>query len=149
MCDRDFLIERGERARKRRRGVALHQEPIGSMVREFPLHRPKHRARQIGQALPRRHHTEVDIRRDSEQRKNILTQIAVLSGVVDSNRKLRPHARREHDRRELDCLGPSAEHDGDLRGNIVGHVAAEGFSGHQDWRASARSRRRPVCGRAL
>ena len=39
----NFLIERGERGRERRGGVALHEEPIGPMDDQLPLHRLQHR----------------------------------------------------------------------------------------------------------
>ena len=132
MRHRNFLIERGERACERRRGVTLHEEPIGPMDDQLALHSLQHRCRQIGEGLPLGHHRQLGVGDDAEQREDVAAEIAVLPCVVDLHGEFRPRARRQHDRRELDRLGPGAEHDGDASWAGWGHVAVAAGKRIQD-----------------
>lgn len=89
---------------------------------QFSLHRLQHRYRQIGEGLPLGHHCQLDIGGNAEQR-DVATEVAVLSRVVDLQGEFEPPPRRRHEGRELEILGSGAEHDGDA-GRIYGrHVA--------------------------
>lgn len=130
--DRNFLIKRSQRACERGRGVTLHEEPIGPMDDQLALHSLQHRCRQISEGLSLGHHLQLGVGGNAEQREDVATKIAVLPCVVDPHGEFRASARSQHDRGELDGLGPGAEHDRDAGWTGWRHVAAAAGKRVQD-----------------
>jgi uncharacterized membrane protein len=111
VADRHARVERGERGRQRRRGIAVHEHQVRREAREHRRHLADDAAEGVGQRLPRAHDVEVGIRADIEHFEHLVEHLPMLRGHHHDGLQGRVRAQGMHHRRHLDGFRPRAEHD--------------------------------------
>lgn len=118
--DRHLRLEAGDRAGKRRGGVAVHQYGIDVGERIGLLDACKDAMGDATQGLPRRHHTEFDVRADPELGQGLGQHFAVLTGRDDDRLEPGVVVQTPDEWRHLDSLRARPEDQGK---SLAGHVS--------------------------
>ncbi len=110
MADPAAGIESGKRRRQRRRGVAVHQDPVGLLRGDNPLDAGEHRRRHIDEVLLRLHDSQVMIRGQAKKIEDSCQHVAMLAGQAKHRVERRAGRQRLDHRRHLDRLRAGPEY---------------------------------------
>ena len=110
----DLEVERRQRRREGRGGVAVYEHDVGALLLEDGLNLDQHIRGDVEQRLARFHDREVMVGNDAEHGEHLVEHLAVLPGDADDRLELLgPRLEFERQRAHLDGLraGPEDEHD--------------------------------------
>jgi len=111
MAHGDPMIEGGQRRRKDRCRVALHQDQVGLFLREVPVQSENRGHGEACQGLVRAHEVQVRIGLDVEGLQDLVEHLPVLGGDADPRLEPAGPLQFADDRGQLDRFRPCAEYD--------------------------------------
>ena len=117
MADRRLMVVRRERARERRRRVAMHKHDVRLFLRQHAIKAVHRLRRDVEERLPFRHEVQVIVRRDVEQPEHLVEHLAMLRRDRHDGRDfVWMLLELQHDGRHLDGLRtrPEDRHDFDF-----------------------------------
>ena len=111
MTDRHLVIVGGERARHRRRRIALDHHAIRPLVTDHVVQSRQRARSQPIQGLPMPHQIEVDVGNDACDLQHLIQQAAVLGGGAGADADTGRRVQRADDGKELEGFGTRPEDD--------------------------------------
>jgi len=114
VAHRHMLVEGRQGAGECGRCVALDEQHVRTVRRDYRLERRQDAGGELGESLPGLHQVQVVIRRDSEGGQYLIQHGAVLRGDADAHIKLPALPQVQQHRTELDGFGACAEHEENL-----------------------------------
>ena len=114
MADGDLGVKRGERAGKRRRGVAVDKHDVRLHLTEHFAHPLKHARCDRGQILPLLHDVEIVVGTNAETVHDGVEHFPVLRRDAHDALDLGMLLQLQHERRHFDRFRPRAENGHDF-----------------------------------
>ena len=111
----DLEVERRERRREGRGGVAVDEHDVGALFLKNSFNLKQHVGRDVEERLPRPHDGEVVVGGHAEHGEHLVEHLAVLPGDADDRLELiGPRLELERQGAHLDGLRAGAEDEHDL-----------------------------------